>query len=83
MPINSVLMYLIQNENEIPAQPMPNSAYYIIGKEVRIFDSAGHLTVFVLKDKVEQTNNVEDRLTKCEKKIEKIYKHLTSFSGDE
>ena len=28
--MNSVIMYLVQSEAEIPIQPMPNTSYYII-----------------------------------------------------
>ena len=84
MPLQSVIMYLVQSEAEIPQQVLPNTSYYIIGREVRIYDNAGQLSVFTLKnDRKENTNVLEKRLDNCEKKIEKIYKHLTSFVGDE
>lgn len=84
MPLQSVIMYLVQSEAEIPQQVLPNTSYYIIGREVRIYDNAGQLSVFTLKnDKKENTNDLEKRLVNCEKKIEKIYKHLTSFVGDD
>ena len=84
MPLQSVIMYLVQSEAEIPQQVLPNTSYYIIGREVRIYDNAGQLSVFTLKNnKKENNNEVETRLGNCEKKIEKIYKHLTSFVGDE
>ena len=84
MPLQSVIMYLVQSEAEIPQQVLPNTSYYIIGREVRIYDNAGQLSVFTLKnDRKENTNDLEKRLSNCEKKIEKIYKHLTSFVGDE
>lgn len=84
MPLQSVIMYLVQSEAEIPQQVLPNTSYYIIGREVRIYDNAGQLSVFTLKnDRKENTNDLEKRLDNCEKKIEKIYKHLTSFVGDE
>ena len=84
MPLQSVIMYLVQSEAEIPQQVLPNTSYYIIGREVRIYDNAGQLSVFTLKnDKKEDNNVLEKRLDNCEKKIEKIYKHLTSFVGDE
>lgn len=34
----------IQSEKEIPTQLVPNTAYYIIGKEVRIIDNLGQTT---------------------------------------
>ena len=84
MPLQSVIMYLVQSEAEIPQQVVPNTSYYIIGREVRIYNNAGQLSVFTLKnDRKENTNELEKRLGSCEKKIEKIYKHLTSFVGDE
>ena len=84
MPLQSVIMYLVQSEAEIPQQVLPNTSYYIIGREVRIYDNAGQLSVFTLKnDRKENGNDLEKRLGNCENKIEKIYKHLTSFVGDE
>lgn len=43
---NSILLYLIQSEKEIPTQLVPNTAYYIIGKEVRIIDNLGQMSIF-------------------------------------
>lgn len=43
MPLQSVIMYLVQSEAEIPQQVLPNTSYYIIGREVRIYDNAGQL----------------------------------------
>lgn len=81
--MNSAIMYLVQSEAEIPIQPMPNTSYYIIGKEVRIYDNAGQLSVFIQppKDTLEQ-NGVLSRLDTCERKIEKVIKYLTSFGGE-
>ena len=50
MPLQSVIMYLVQSEAEIPQQVLPNTSYYIIGREVRIYDNAGQLSVFTLKN---------------------------------
>ena len=84
MALQYVIMYLVQSEAEIPQQVLPNTSYYIIGREVRIYDNAGQLSIFTLKnDKKEDSNELEKRLDNCERKIEKIYKHLTSFVGDE
>lgn len=48
----SILMYIIQNENEIPAQIIPNTAYYIPSKkEVRIFDNMRTGSVFKLDER--------------------------------
>lgn len=85
MMLNSVIMYLIQSEAEIPIQPLPNTSYYIIGKEVRIFDNAGQMTTFILppKEPTPEQNGVLVRLDKCEKKINRIFQYLTSFGGGE
>lgn len=85
MMLNSVIMYLVQSEAEIPIQPMPNTSYYIIGKEVRIFDNAGQMAVYVLppKEPTQEQNEVLTRLDKCEKKLDKVFKHLMSFAGDD
>lgn len=81
--LNSAIMYLIQSENDIPTQIMPNTAYYLIGREVRIYDSLGQLSVFTLKNDKEEQDALLNRLEKCEKKIDKVFKHLTSFVGDD
>lgn len=85
MMMNSVIMYLIQSEAEIPIQPMPNTSYYIIGKEVRIFDNAGQMAVYVLppKEPTQEEKNLYNRLETCERKIDKVFRHLTSFVGDD
>ena len=82
--INSVIMYLVHSDVEIPMQPLPNTSYYIIGREVRIFDNAGQMTTFVLppKEPTQEQNGVLSRLDACEKKIDKVFKYLTSFGGD-
>lgn len=82
--MNSVIMYLVQSEAEIPIQPMPNTSYYIIGKEVRIFDNAGQMAVYVQppKEAIPEQNELFSRLDICEKKIDKVFKYLTSFGGD-
>ena len=82
--MNSAIMYLVQSEAEIPIQPLPNTAYYIIGKEVRIFDNAGKLVVFISpqKEPTPEQNEVISRIDKCEKRISKIFQYLTSFGGE-
>ena len=82
--MNSAIMYLVQSEAEIPIQPLPNTAYYIIGKEVRIFDNAGKLAVFISpqKEPTPEQNEVISRIDKCEKRISKIFQYLTSFGGE-
>lgn len=84
--LNSVIMYLIQSEGEIPIQPLPNTAYYIIGKEVRIFNNAGQMATYVLPPQEKNNNNnnnLDGRLAACEKKISRIYNYLTSFRGED
>lgn len=85
MMLNSVIMYLIQSEAEIPIQPLPNTSYYIIGKEVRIFDNAGQMSVYVLppKEATPEESAVLSRIELCEKKIDRVFRHLTSFVGDD
>lgn len=82
--MNTMLMYLIPKEQDFPAQILPNTAYYILGKEVRITDNLGQMVVFTLK-KEEITNDSEiaERLEKCEKKIDRITKYLSSFGGQD
>lgn len=84
--MNTVLMYVIKNEAEIPMQVLPNTAYYIIGKEVRIVDNMGQIITFIVPPKEELPNiteEIENRIDKCEKQLERIVKHLTSFGGEE
>ena len=85
MMMNSVIMYLVQSEAEIPIQPMPNTSYYIIGKEVRIFDNAGQMAVFVTppREAPQEQNGVLARLDKCEQKINRVFRYLTSFTEGE
>lgn len=83
----SILMYIIQNENEIPAQIIPNTAYYIPSKkEVRIFDNMRTGSVFKLDEPAPvvapDTNALEARVDVCEKKIDRVFKYLTSFGGE-
>lgn len=78
----SILMYIVQSENEIPAQIIPNTAYYIPSKkEVRIYDSMRTGSIFKL-DEPAQNNGLEERMEVCEKKIDKVFKYLTSFGGE-
>lgn len=83
--MNTVLMYVIKSETEIPMQVLPNTAYYIIGKEVRIVDNMGQITTFIVPPKKESANiteEIEGRIGKCERQLDKIIRHLTSFGGD-
>ena len=81
--MNTILMYVVQNEQEIPNQILPNTAYYILGKEIRLVDNMGKITLFTIPKKEDEKNkdNFSERLDKCEKNVEKIIKHLTSFGG--
>lgn len=85
---NSILLYLIQSEKEIPTQLVPNTAYYIIGKEVRIIDNLGQMSIFKMAGPQENSDlsarieECEKKLTECENKIRKIYTYLSSFGGD-
>ena len=49
MMLNSVIMYLVQSEAEIPIQPMPNTSYYIIGKEKSPFPLTGAGAGYIMK----------------------------------
>lgn len=85
---NSILLYLIQSEKEIPTQLVPNTAYYIIGKEVRIIDNLGQMSIFKMAGPQEggdlsaRIEECEKKLTECENKIRKVYTYLSSFGGD-
>ncbi len=86
---NSILLYLIQNEKEIPTQLVPNTAYYIIGKEVRIIDNIGQMSVFKMAGPQEDSD-LSARMDECEKKIndcdtrlEYIYKYFRGFGVNE
>lgn len=78
--LNSTILYLVQSENEIPQQTLPNTAYYIIGKEVRIFDNANQMTLFT-KDTPQENNELVSRLQQCENRIDKVWNYLSGFSG--
>ena len=77
----------MQNENEIPQQIVPNSGYYLLGREVRIVDNLGQISTFVAPQNVERMDankmeQYEKRITECENKIHRIYTHLTSFKEE-
>lgn len=87
--VNSILLYIVQNENEIPQQLVPNSGYYLVGREVRIVDNLGQVATFVAPQKVnvnngsmEKIEQCEKRIANCESKIQKVYAYLSSFGGD-
>lgn len=81
--LNSTILYLVQSENEIPQQTLPNTAYYIIGKEVRIYDNANQMTLFVLppKENAQGNNELTMRLQQCENRIDKVWSYLSGFGG--
>lgn len=78
--MNTILMYVVNSESEIPALPPVNSAYYILGKEVRIIDNGGTSMTFSLIRPQEENSQFEERLSTCEKQVANIIKHLTSFT---
>ena len=65
---NSILLYLIQSEKEIPTQLVPNTAYYIIGKEVRIIDNLGQMSIFKMAGP-QEGGDLSARIEECEKKL--------------
>ena len=86
---NSILLYLIQSEKEIPTQLVPNTAYYIIGKEVRIIDNLGQMSIFKMAGP-QEGGNLSARIEECEKKLndcdtrlEYIYKYFRGFGVNE
>lgn len=79
--LNSTILYLVQSENEIPPQTLPNTAYYIIGREVRVYDNANQITRFVPPS--EEDSNIEGRLQQCENRIDKVWNYLCGFGGGE
>lgn len=66
---NSILLYLIQSEKEIPTQLVPNTAYYIIGKEVRIIDNIGQMSIFKMAAGPQEEGDLSARIEECEKKV--------------
>lgn len=78
--LNSTILYLVQSENEIPQQTLPNTAYYVIGKEVRIFDNANQMTLFT-KDAPQENNELISRLQQCENRVDKVWNYLSGFNG--
>ena len=65
--MNTVLMYIVKSEAEIPQQMLPNTAYYVFGKEVRIIDQMGQVSIFTLPPKEEpfDKEGFENRLHMC------------------
>ena len=86
---NSILLYLIQSEKEIPTQLVPNTAYYIIGKEVRIIDNLGQMSIFKIAGPQEggdlsaRIEECEKKLNDCDTRLEYIYKYFRGFGVNE
>ena len=86
---NSILLYLIQSEKEIPTQLVPNTAYYIIGKEVRIIDNLGQMSIFKMAGPQEngdlsaRIEECEKKLNDCDTRLEYIYKYFRMFGANE
>lgn len=86
---NSILLYLIQSEKEIPTQLVPNTAYYIIGKEVRIIDNLGQMSIFKMTGPQEdgdlsaRIEECEKKLNDCDTRLEYIYKYFRGFGANE
>ena len=86
---NSILLYLIQSEKEIPTQLVPNTAYYIIGKEVRIIDNLGQMSIFKMAGPQEggdlsaRIEECEKKLNDCDTRLEYIYKYFRWFGVNE
>lgn len=86
---NSILLYLIQSEKEIPTQLVPNTAYYIIGKEVRIIDNLGQMSIFKMAGPQEggdlsaRIEECEKKLNDCDTRLEYIYKYFRGFGANE
>lgn len=82
--LNSTILYLVQSESEIPQQTLPNTAYYIIGKEVRVYDNANQVAIFVppKAETKEEENNLLMRLQQCESRVDKVWNYLSGFGGD-
>ena len=86
---NSILLYLIHSEKEIPTQLVPNTAYYIIGKEVRIIDNLGQMSIFKMAGPQEggdlsaRIEECEKKLNDCDTRLEYIYKYFRGFGVNE
>ena len=86
---NSILLYLIQSEKEIPTQLVLNTAYYIIGKEVRIIDNLGQMSIFKMAGPQEggdlsaRIEECEKKLNDCDTRLEYIYKYFRGFGVNE
>lgn len=75
--MSNILMYVINSIQEIPANPLPNTAYYVIGQQVVIFDSANHKNVFTPPNaQAPGSDGLNTRLTKCEETLAQITTYL-------
>lgn len=77
--MNTILLYIINSEQEIPANPLPNTAYYIVGKQVVIYDNLNQKSVFNASSNQAPEAGVDSRLAKCEEAITQITTYLGSF----
>ena len=75
----SILMYLVQSESDIPKQPIPNTAYYVLGQKVVVYDNMNKCSVFCMEAPPSTGEALEDRVEACEKRLDKVFKYLTSF----
>lgn len=76
--MNTILLYIINSVQEIPANPLPNTAYYIVGKEVIIYDNANQKNVFTAGTQAPE-DSINSRLANCESAITNITNYLNSF----
>ncbi len=72
-------MYVINSIQEIPANPLPNTAYYVVGQQVIIYDNANQKSVFMPNRQAPEADGIETRLTKCEAAIQQVTTYLGSF----
>lgn len=75
---STILMYIVNNNQEMPANPLPNTAYYVVGKEVIIYDNLGQKNLFTLPVEMKPTE-LEVRMSKCEESLSQITNYLMSF----
>lgn len=63
----------------MPTKPVPNTAYYIVGKQVIIYDNLNQKNVFNAPSGQAPDAGVDSRLAKCESAIEQIKTYLTNI----
>lgn len=77
--MNTILLYIINSPQEIPTNPLPNTAYYVLGKQVIIYDNAGGKSVYSPEAEVEEALHLDERLSVCENKLTEITNYLTNI----